>query len=375
MDSERTSATPSGEQWHQESKYANACDSAPFVSVVIPCRNEARFIGACLDSILGNDYPKDRLEVLVVDGMSQDGTSEIVKEYAKRYSCIRLLDNPKRITPAALNIGIARSSGEIIMRMDVHARVGTTYISRCVQALEDYRADNVGGIMRTHPRQETPIAKAIASSLSHPFGVGNSYFRISSKEPRWVDTIFGGCYRREVFDKVGLFNEGLARGQDLEFNLRLRKAGGRTLLVPDIVSYYYARSDMKSFWQHNWKNGVWAILPFLYSTIMPVRWRHLVPLAFVLGLLGSVVVATVHPAGLWVLGGIAGTYAIGNVAASVQVTLREKDVRYLVAMPVVFASLHVAYGLGSLWGLVKVFVCTVFKSKHAYHQGEVKRPC
>ena len=106
-------------------------------------------------------------------------------------------------------------------------------------------------------------------------------FRVHTDEPKWVDTVFGGCYRREVFDRVGLFNENLVRGQDMEFNLRLKKAGGKTLLVPDIVSYYYARSDIKSFWKHNFTNGVWAILPFLYSPIMPVSWRHLVPLIFV----------------------------------------------------------------------------------------------
>lgn len=347
----------------------------PFVSVIIPCRNEEKTISPCLESILANDYPKDRIEVLVVDGMSQDGTREIVEEYANRCSCIRLLDNPKRITPAALNTGIAQAKGQILMRMDAHASFERKYIKRCVEALRRYGADNVGGIMRTLPREPGLTGNAIALSLSHRFGVGNSYFRVHTDEPRWADTVFGGCYRREVFQNVGFFNEKLARGQDMEFNLRLRKAGGKILFVPDIVSYYYASSDLRSFWKHNFQNGVWTILPFLCSPIMPVRWRHLVPLAFVLGLLGSVLLATVHPAGLWVLAGIAGTYAIGNVAASVQVTLREKDIRYLVAMPVVFASLHVAYGVGSLWGLVKVFVCTVFKSRRAFHQGEVKRPC
>lgn len=261
----------------------------PFVSIIIPCRNERRFIGDCLQSIIDNDYPKERLEVLAVDGMSEDGTRAVIESYAQQYPWIRLIENPKRITPVALNIGIKNAKGEIIIWMSAHNRYDKNYISRCVESLEKYGADNVGGVMKTLPREDSFMAQAIVASLSHRFGVGNSYFRVQTNKPKWVDTVFGGCYRREVFDRVGLFNENLVRGQDMEFNLRLKKAGGKTLLVPDIVSYYYARSDLKSFWKHNWANGVWAVLPFLYSPITPVSWRHLVPLIFVSSLLGSCV--------------------------------------------------------------------------------------
>jgi GT2 family glycosyltransferase len=153
-----------------------------------------------------------------------------------------------------------------------------------------------------------------------------------------VDTVFGGCWRREVFERIGRFNERLKRGQDMEFNQRLRRAGGRILLAPELVSEYYARAELRSFWKHNWTNGVWAVLPFAYSQGVPVRARHLAPLALVLAML-------VTP---WA----AAVYAAANLAASAQVAWSKRSWRYLVQMPVVFASLHLPYGAGSLWGLL-----------------------
>lgn len=326
-----------------------------FISIIIPCRNEESFIGRCLDSILANDYPRELLEILVIDGMSDDRTRTIVQGYVQRHLLIRILDNPKKVTPCALNIGIASAKGEVIMRMDAHATYDREYISRCVKSMDQYQADNVGGVWKIMPRNNTIIDKAVTMSLSHQFGIGNAHYRMEgSKEPRWVDTVPFFCYKREVFQKIGLFNESLARGQDMEFNLRLKHAGGRTLLVPDIVSCYYARSDMKSFIRHNWSNGVWAILPFLYTDVMPISWRHLVPLVFVSGVLSAAALAPLLPLGIWLLMGIGIMYFVTNFAASVQVALREKEIRYLLLMPFVFGALHFSYGLGSLWGLVRV---------------------
>jgi glycosyltransferase involved in cell wall biosynthesis len=325
-----------------------------FTSVIIPCRNEETFIGGCLDSIVANDYPKERLEVLVVDGMSEDGTRFVVNGYTKKYAWIKLLENQKKITPVALNIGITNSKGETILWMSAHNSYGKDYISRSVENLIKYSADNVGGIMKTLPRKNNFVGQAIVASLSHRFGVGNSYFRIQTDEPKWVDTVFGGCYRREVFDRVGLFNENLVRGQDMEFNLRLKKAGGKTLLVPDIVSYYYARSDIQSFWKHNFTNGVWAILPFLYSPIVPVSWRHLVPLIFVTALLGSLIWGFVWTPSLFLFLIILGSYGLASLGASLQIAFEKRSIRYMITMPFIFGILHFAYGLGSLLGVFKI---------------------
>jgi cellulose synthase/poly-beta-1,6-N-acetylglucosamine synthase-like glycosyltransferase len=343
----------------------------PKVSVIVPCRNEGAFIGRCLDSVLANDYPAQRLEILVVDGMSTDGSKELLQSCAEKFPHIKILENEKKVTPLAFNLGIRHATGQVVMILGAHSTCAKDYISKCVRYLDEYNADNVGGIMKTLPRKPGLVGEAITTCLSHPFGVGGSYFRIHTDKPRWVDTVFGGCYRREVFQKIGLFNEHLTGSQDIEFNLRLKKAGGKTLLAPDIVSYYYARSDLKSFWRHNFRNGVWAVLPFLYSPVMPVRWRHLVPLAFVLGLLGSAVFALVVRSGWYVLACIVGAYAIAAFASALHVAVKKRGFQYLLIMPVVFASLHLGYGLGSVWGLTKALAVVAFKSRHAHEKSEV----
>jgi len=335
----------------------------PFVSIIIPCRNERRFIGDCIKSIIDNDYPKERLEVLVIDGLSEDGTRSAVNGFTRKYAWIKLLDNQKKITPVAMNIGIKNARGEIILWMSAHNRYEEDYISLSVASLNKYGADNVGGIMRTLPREDSFTGQAIVTSLSHRFGVGNSYFRVQTDEPKWVDTVFGGCYRKEVFDRVGLFNENLVRGQDMEFNLRLKKAGGKTLLVPDIVSYYYARSDIRSFWKHNFTNGVWAVLPFVYSPIVPVSWRHLMPLIFVTSLFGTAILGLIAPPFLWAFWVILRLYILANLAASFQIAFKKRDLTYSIAMPFIFGSLHIGYGLGSLWGIFKVITALQFWKK------------
>jgi hypothetical protein len=188
--------------------------------------------------------------------MSEDVTRGILAGYSEKYPFIRLLDNRKRITPCAFNIGIRHARGEAVMIMGMHATYERDYISKCVSYLDEYGADNVGGVMVTVPRDSSLAGKAIAKALSHRFGVGNSVFRTGTKEPVFVDTVFGGCYKKEVFRRVGMFNEALVKHQDMEFNCRLRDAGGRILLAPDIVCYYYARTDIRSFLAHNWGNGL-----------------------------------------------------------------------------------------------------------------------
>ena len=255
-----------------------------YVSIIIPCRNEEKFIGKCLDSIIAQDFSKDNLKVLIVDGMSDDRTGDIVSEYSRKYPFIRLIDNPKKFVPSALNIGIENAGGKIIIRMDAHNVYENDYVSKCVRYLNEYGVDNVGGLCRTIPGGGSLIADCIAISLSHPFGVGNSYFRIGLKEPKYVDTVPFGCYKREVFEKAGLFNENLIRNQDIEFNLRLKHAGGRIILVPDIVSFYHARSTLKDLFKQNFWNGFWVIYSSKFAN-MPFSIRHLIPFIFVSSLL------------------------------------------------------------------------------------------
>jgi glycosyltransferase involved in cell wall biosynthesis len=364
-------------------------NESPSVSIIIPCRNEEVFISRCLASIVANDYPKPRLEVLVVDGMSEDGTRQIIEEYVEAHPYIRMLENPRGIIPAALNVGIAEAKGDIVMRMDAHAIYASDYIRKCVKALDEYQASNVGGVWKIVPRGTTLLGECICSALSHPLGAGNAHFRLVShrKEPIWVDTVPFFCCRKEIFQEIGVFNEALVYSEDFEFSLRVRKAreassprspqvrifqdehgdarphesepggkkvGSGNLLVPDIVTQYYARSDFSSFCRHNWRNGVWAILPTLYSPYLPVSWRHIIPLGFVTVILGLVVAALVWERSLWVLGLVLGMYLLACLGAAIQIAWRKRNAMYVLAMPLVFAALHFGYGLGSLWGLASV---------------------
>ena len=217
------------------------------------------------------------------------------------------------------------------------------------------QADNIGGICRTVASEDCGIAKAIAVALAHPFGSGNAYIRIGSIGPRWTDTVAFGCYRKEVFDRIGLFNENLAGSSDLDFNKRLRAAGGKILLVPDIVINYYADPDLNSFWRHNLADGVWATYVLKFRS-KAFSWRHWIPLAFVSSLIGSLALAVVWPPARWLGLAIGGSYGLVNIGVSTAITMRERDARYLWTLPIVFAIRHCAHGLGALLGLVLVLL-------------------
>jgi succinoglycan biosynthesis protein ExoA len=330
---------------------------APFVSVIVPCRDEAAYLGPCLDSILASGYPRDRLEILVADGQSRDGTRELAHSYAARYSQVRVIDNPLRITPAALNRALDHARGEIIARLDAHSTIAPGYFSRAVETLQSSGADNVGGRMHTVTRDRGPFAEPIRLALTSPFGVGNSRFRTARPASQdstacLVDTVFGGCWPREVFSRVGRFNERLERSQDIEFNLRLRRAGGKILLIPLMQSRYYARANLRSFVGHNWQNGVWAVLPFAYSRGIPVRWRHLTPLAFVSALLLSALLIPKLP---WLFAAIFAPYLAASLAVSAASAWELRRASLLILQPIAFWSLHLPYGAGSLWGALRAF--------------------
>lgn len=326
----------------------------PLVTVLVPCRNEGRFITPCLTSILDNGYPLDCLELIVIDGASTDDTAAQVRVLASVHSCVRLIHNHRRVTPVSLNLGIAASRGSRILWMSAHNTYARGYIRECVEAGERYGADNVGGGIETVARDRNLMAPFVIAALTHRFGVGGSAFRLAAAEPQWVDTVFGGCYRREVFDQVGLFNEALTRGQDMEFNLRLKRAGLRTLLLPSVRSIYHARSRFFEFLRHNWVNGAWAVLPFRHVEHPPVSLRHLVPMAFVGGTLVAVLLPFAVPGSGGVPLMLVGAYLGAAFVASVDVAVRRRSLVHALVMPWMFLSLHLSYGAGSWWGAVQL---------------------
>jgi glycosyltransferase involved in cell wall biosynthesis len=327
-------------------------DAASRVSIVIPCRNEAPFVRDCLDSVLAMEYPADRLEILVVDGMSTDGTRATLEEYARRHGIIRVLDNPQLITPAALNRGIRSATGEIVMRLDAHSVYPAEYVARSVAALEESGADCVGGVWVTTVRDGGWFAGGVRLTLTHPLGVGNARYRLGVREPCWVDAVPYGCFRRDIFVRAGLYNEVLERSQDFDLWSRIRDAGGRILLHPNIRSTYRARGRLADVCRYNFGNGFWVTWPIrLVGTRFSMR--HLIPLAFVSLLLVGAAGGIVWPA-LWSVAAVAGAaYLAATIAVSARAAARERDVRLVVTGPVAFAILHLSYGLGSLWGLIR----------------------
>lgn len=253
------------------------------LSVICPIYNEAKYIEVCLQSILLQDYPKEDLEVLFVDGMSQDLTRQIIVEYSVRYPFIRLVDNPRRIVPVAMNIGIRASKGDVIMRIDAHARYPVNYFSELVKTLYELEADNIGAACQTDVLNKTPKTLAIKEVLSNKFGVGNSTFRLGVNRVIEVDTVPFGCWKREVFDKYGFYNECLIRNQDIEFNKRIVRSGGRIFIIPNTYCVYLARETFKALAINNFSNGKWNILTVYYTQqIKSLSVRHFIPLLFVL---------------------------------------------------------------------------------------------
>jgi glycosyltransferase involved in cell wall biosynthesis len=303
--------------------------------------------------MISQDYDKNRFEIIVVDGMSEDGTQDIIKYYMARNNGIRHLINRNKIIPSAMNIGISNAKGDVIMKVDSHTSYSSDYISKCVHYLYDYNADNVGGIIKIFPRENNYTAKAIAHVLSHPFGVGNSYFRIGCKVPIWADTAFSGCYKKELFERIGLYDENIARSEDVNINSRIKKIGGKILLVPDIVSNYYARSDIASFLKHNFDNGFWITFPLKYGKVV-FSWRHLIPLMFVLSILILAILSLFYKAPLYILLLIVGLYFTANITVSICIALKEYNACYAPMMLYVFTILHFSYGIGSFWGMISI---------------------
>jgi glycosyltransferase involved in cell wall biosynthesis len=321
----------------------------PFVSVIIPCRNEEGYIARCLDSILASRYPAHRLEIVVADGQSSDGTRSILVRYAALHPSIVLLNNPTRTTPAGLNVAIRAASGDIIIRMDAHVLYPQDYIPRLVAALEETGADNVGGVLETVPAEDTPVARAIALGLSHRFGVGNSYFRTGIREQREVDTVPFGCYRREIFDRIGLFDEELIRNQDDEFNFRLILRGGRILLLPDVLCRYFARRSLAQLARMYYQYGYFK--PLVARKVGRVMTaRQLIPSLLVAGLAVSAALSWWIPMARLALTATAGSYALLVLACACS-AIRTQGFRCAAALAVVFPVLHFSYGSGFLRGI------------------------
>ena len=322
------------------------------ISVICPVYNEEKYIGNCIDSLMKQDFSWEESEIILVDGSSSDKTRQIIGDYIQRYPFIKLLGNPRKITPVSLNIAIRAAKHDIIFRIDAHTTYPPNYFSVLSKHLIELNADNVGGVCRTLSGGKGIIPEGIAKVMSSIFGMGNSYFRIGAKKIMEVDTVPFGCFRREVFDRIGLFDEELIRNQDDEFNGRIIKNGGKIFLVPDVIIDYFARDKVSKLSQMFYQYGLFK--PLVNRKLgASATVRQFFPLLFVLLLITTFVFVTFQLPfyGLFLAG--TGLYVILAVLFSVK---EGETIGEALVMPVLFFILHVSYGIGYMRGIIRFLV-------------------
>jgi glycosyltransferase involved in cell wall biosynthesis len=336
----------------------------------MPIRNEADFIAQSLGAVLTQTYPPECMEVLIADGISDDGTREVIQQIQAKYPdvLVSVLDNPGRIVPTGFNIALSHARGDIVVRVDGHTIIAPDYVMECVDALSRSGADNVGGRMAAI--SPTKLGQAIALATSSPFGVGGARFHYSNQE-EWVDTVYMGAWKRDVFERIGAFDEELVRNQDDEFNYRLRANGGKILLSNKIQSQYHNRSTIHSLWRQYFQYGYWKVR-VMQKHPHQMRPRQFMPPLFVLALLGGIVLAPFGKLfrGLWFFVLIG--YGLANLTVSLY-TARKVSWHHFPRLPLVFATLHMSYGLGFLIGLLKFFNRWGDTGEHEFDPPTVKR--
>jgi succinoglycan biosynthesis protein ExoA len=318
------------------------------LSIILPIYNEEKYVGLCLDQIYQQQDLPNTFEIIVADGMSTDRTRDIIRAHQANQTNLMLIDNPKKIVPVGLNLAIKQASGDIIIRIDGHTTIPPDYIRKCVNTLERTNADNVGGCMTAVGITE--FGKAVAIATSTPFGVGNSKFHYAKVEEE-TDSVYMGAWPKEVFERIGLFDEELVRDQDDEFNYRLREKGGKIILNPEIKSIYTTRSSPSTLWKQYFQYGLWKIR-VLQKHPGQMSLRQFIPPLLVFSLLISVVLTLTITWGKWLLFLVALSYLIANIVASIM-TASIKGWKHFPLLAVTFLIIHLSYGFGFLAGLIK----------------------
>lgn len=322
------------------------------VSIIVPCYNEQATIQLLLAAIYAQTYPRNELEVVIADGLSTDKTRDEIAAFQKEHPSliVKVVDNPKRIIPAALNRAIQASRGSVIIRLDAHCVPQANYVEGCLRDLQAGCGDNVGGVWDIRPGSQSWIGRSIAVAAAHPMGVGDARYRYSNQAGP-VDTVPFGAFRRALVERVGLFDETLFTNEDYEFNTRIRQFGGTVWLNPAIRSVYFARADLVGLARQYWRYGYWK-QRMLRRYPGSLRWRQALPPVFVVSLALLIIISIVFPPARWVLG----LELIGYIAvlftAGLFSTLRRKDPALLAGFPLAVATMHVTWGTGFLLSLV-----------------------
>jgi len=324
-------------------------------SIIVPCFNEQRTIGLLLQAIADQSVGPRALEVVVADGGSTDETRAVVQEFADRNPDLRmrLVDNPTRAIPAALNRAIEQARGGVIIRLDAHSIPQPDYVEQCLRVLRETQAANAGGVWEIHPSASTWIARGIAAAAGHRLGAGDARYRTSGK-PGPVDTVPFGAYPRSWLERVGPYDETLLTNEDYEYNVRLRQAGGIIWFDPAIRSIYFARPTLGALARQYARYGFWKAR-MLRRYPRTLRWRQTLPPAFVLATLSLGISALWIPLSRWLLGLQWALYAAAVLAAGITEAWRRRDPTLAAAMPLALAAMHMAWGGALWWGWLTSF--------------------
>lgn len=335
-----------------------ATSNNKLVSIIIPCRNEEKYIHKCLASVLEFERPLGLdFEVLVMDGRSTDRTVELARSIANKNSILRVLDNPGLIQSTAVNLGVQASRGAWIMRLDAHAEYPRNYLLLCHETALRTGADNVGGIFITEPGGTGYSAQLVQALTTHKFGVGDSGFRTGAKED-WADTVPYGYYRREVFDRLGWLDERLVRAQDYEFNRRIISSGGKILRNPLIQIIYYNQPTIYQFLRKQivkeapYNAYLWYLAPYAFAP------RHAITGVFAAGVFGGLVLSPFTPWIAWPFARVMIFYAVLAILSSLQQAIRYRQPAHALLLPFCFFLYHFVHGLGVLFGLLRLLTRT-----------------
>jgi len=322
------------------------------VSVIIPCYNEQSRIGNLLNALKDQTYPQEQIEILIADGLSTDNTRGEIAGFKWSHPSMKIevVDNPTHSIPAGLNLALRASHGEVMVRLDAHSRPYPDYIEKCVEAINQGLAENVGGIWEIQPGSDTWLAQSIARAAAMPIAVGDALYRHASK-PAYVETVPFGAFKREMLAHIGFYNETLLTNEDYEFNARILASGGRIWLDPRIRSQYFARASISDLARQYARYGFWK-WKMLQGNPASLRWRQLLPPLFILSLLVLLVIALIYRS-LWFIPiALLGIYLLVLMAFSLGAAVQTKKLFYLVGIPMAIATMHVSWGLGFLWSMI-----------------------
>jgi succinoglycan biosynthesis protein ExoA len=326
------------------------------VTIVIPCFQERDFIRACLESVIAFEKPRDTTtEILVIDGMSTDGTREIIDEFARTHPTILRIDNPNRTQSAALNLGISMSRGKYLVRLDAHSHYPNDYLRKTLETAHRSGADNTGGVVNTLRRGDHFQAGLVQALITHPFGVGNSGFRTGASEGP-ADTVPYGCFRTSLFERVGLFDERLIRAQDYEMNRRTIASGGTVWCNPEIQVQYFPQPDLPSFLKKQvtaeapYNAYMWYLAPYSFAP------RHAITAVFALGVIAGLLISPFSQTVKWTFAIVMAIYLVLALISAAQQAARFGDLRYIIALPPSFFLYHFLHGVGVLGGLISLLL-------------------